>query len=66
MKKFVDAQTYLSSVRVKERLDKGLLAREACSSAVLQGVEHVEKAAFRTQAFKDKQIHLQHDQGATS
>ena len=56
MKKFVDAQTHQSSVRVKERLDKGLLAREACSSAVLQGVEHVEKAAFRTQAFKDKQM----------
>jgi hypothetical protein len=58
MKKFVDAQTHQSSVRVKERLDKGLLAREACSSAVLQGVEHVEKAAFRTQAFKDKQMTL--------
>ena len=58
MTKYVDAQTYLSSIRVKERLDKGLLDRGDCSSAVLLCVEHVEKAAYRTQAFKDKQVTL--------
>jgi hypothetical protein len=58
MKKHVDAQTYLSSLRVKERIDKGILDRDTCSPAVLQGVEHVEKQQCRTQAHKDKQVTL--------
>ena len=58
MKKHVDAQTYLSSLRVKELVDKGPLKRDSCSSAVLRGLEHVEKSQYRTQAYKDKQIQL--------
>ena len=58
MKKHVDAQTYLSSLRVKELVDKGSLKRDSCSSAVLRGLEHVEKSQCRTQAYRDKQIQL--------
>ena len=58
MKKYVDAQTFLSSLRVKERIDKGVLDRDTCSSSVLQGVEHVEKQQCRTQVYKDKQVTL--------
>jgi hypothetical protein len=58
MKKYVDAQTYLSSLRVKELVDKGSLKRDSCSSAVLRGLEHVEKSQHRTQAYRDKQIQL--------
>ena len=58
MKKYVDAQTFLSSHRVKELVDKGSLKRDSCSAAVLRGLEHVEKSQHRTQAYKDKQIQL--------
>jgi hypothetical protein len=58
MKKYVDAQTFLSSLRVKELVDKGSIKRDSCSSAVLRGLEHVEKSQYRTQAYKDKQIQL--------
>ena len=58
MKKYVDAQTFLSCLRVKELVDKGSIKRDSCSSAVLRGLEHVEKSQYRTQAYKDKQIQL--------
>ena len=43
---------------MKELVDKGSLERDSCSSAVLRGLEHVEKSQHRTQAYKDKQITL--------